>query len=44
MLVRVSSIDSDASHAYRLQESFVRDLVAAMPPKDRVRLIGSIGG
>lgn len=40
MLVRVSSIDTDTDKAYKLHAAFVRELVAAMPPQDRARLIG----
>ena len=44
MLVRVSSIDTDTAKAYQLHASFVRELVAAMPPQDRARLIGVFPG
>ena len=43
MLVRVSSIDTDSGHAYALQERFVADLLAAMPPQDRARVAGRFG-
>jgi EpsI family protein len=44
ILVRVSSINVDRRSAYAQQESFVRDLLAAMQPKDRARLVGRLGG
>ncbi len=40
ILIRVSSIDPDSEKAFFLQESFVRDFVAAVNGKDRVRVIG----
>lgn len=43
MLVRVSSIDADTQNAYRLQEEFINDMLAAMPPPDRVRVAGKFG-
>jgi EpsI family protein len=44
ILVRVSSISADQPDAYARQESFVRDLLAAMQPTDRARLVGRRGG
>ncbi|WEF35678.1 exosortase-associated protein EpsI, B-type [Pseudoduganella chitinolytica] len=41
MLVRVSSIDTDASRAYALQGEFIRALVGNLPAPDRARLIGA---
>lgn len=43
MLVRVSSIDTDSVNAYKLQESFIRDLLLAMAPQDRARVAGRFG-
>lgn len=40
MLVRVSSIDRDTLQAYHLQERFIDDLLAAMPPQNRLRIAG----
>jgi EpsI family protein len=40
MLFRVSSIDGDSARAYRQQERFVSDLLAAVSPADRERLSG----
>ena len=40
MLFRVSSIDADARRAYRLQDEFVNQLLAAVPPAERKRLSG----
>ncbi|MDR7271782.1 EpsI family protein [Pelomonas saccharophila] len=41
MLVRVSSIDSDAEAAYRQQARFIADMRAAMPQPSRLRVFGS---
>lgn len=43
MLVRVSSIDADSRKAYALQESFINDLLAALPEADRARIAGRFG-
>jgi EpsI family protein len=43
ILVRVSSIAEDREGAYAQQGSFVRSMLAAMQPKDRVRLVGRLG-
>ena len=40
MLVRVSSIDSDAAHAYRIQAAFVSAMVQAMAADRQSRVIG----
>jgi len=40
LLFRVSSIDSDTTRAYAMQDSFVRQLVAAVGPAERTRLAG----
>ncbi len=41
-LVRLSSLGSDEAEQFKLQESFVRDLEAALPPEQRARLFGRI--
>lgn len=38
MLVRISSIEADADHAYQVHERFARDLVAALPAATRSRI------
>ncbi|MCA1974942.1 MAG: EpsI family protein [Caenispirillum sp.] len=43
ILLRVSSIDRDEKNAYPVQEAFLRDMLAAMPPGDRARLTGGQG-
>lgn len=43
MLVRVSSIDPDSSAAYARHDAFIRDMIAAMPVGDRLRLVGGAG-
>jgi len=40
LLFRVSSIDIDRDHAYRLHDRFVNDLLEALPPADRLRVSG----
>lgn len=40
MLVRVSTIDRDASAAYRVQDDFSTALLAALTPQSRTRLLG----
>jgi EpsI family protein len=40
LLFRVSSIDRDAAHAFKVQEQFAADLMAAAPPGVRGRLSG----
>lgn len=40
LLFRISSIDPDPAQAYRNQDDFVRQLLAAVPPAERVRLSG----
>jgi len=44
MLVRVSTIDADERGAWRVQERFVKEMLDALPPRDRVRLLGAPGG
>jgi EpsI family protein len=41
MLVRVSSIDPDAARAFELHRAFTQDMVRAMAPADRARVIGA---
>ena len=40
MLVRVSSIDSDDTRAYRTQDEFIKGMLASMKIDDRVRVAG----
>lgn len=40
LLFRVSSIDGDPAQAYRMQDEFVRQLLAAVPVEERKRLSG----
>ncbi len=40
VLVRVSSIDNDNAAAYLLHERFVQELLSALTPEARVRLLG----
>jgi EpsI family protein len=40
MLVRLSSIDPDSPRAFAVHQAFAQDLVRAMAPADRARLIG----
>ena len=40
LLFRVSSIDADAVHAFKAQQQFVADMMAAVPPEVRQRLSG----
>ncbi|WP_457390620.1 exosortase-associated protein EpsI, B-type [Roseateles sp. P5_E1] len=42
VLVRVSSISADDNKAFALQDAFIQDLLAAIPPQNRSRLLGSI--
>jgi EpsI family protein len=41
MLVRVSTIQSSAADAYRVQDRFVLALLDALTPQDRARLLGA---
>ena len=43
MLVRVSTISRDVDSAYKIQDAFVKDLLAAVDSKTRPRLIGKLG-
>ena len=40
MLVRVSSIDKDKAGAYKLQDSFILQMLEAMAPQNRAQVIG----
>jgi len=40
MLVRISTLDSDAAAGWRWQEAFARDLAAALSPAQRARVLG----
>lgn len=42
MLVRVSSISRDEDRAYRLQTTFIQDLLSTIGTRERVRLIGAL--
>ena len=44
MLVRVSTIQPREAEAYRVQDRFVGDMLAALDGKDRVRLVGASPG
>lgn len=41
LLFRISSIQADEAKAYQLQDAFARDLLKAMPPSGRERIIGN---
>jgi EpsI family protein len=41
MLVRVSTIEADEHSAYRVQDRFVNQMLDAMSPRDRLRLLGA---
>jgi EpsI family protein len=41
MLVRVSTIEADERNAYRVQDRFVNQMLDAMSPRDRTRLLGA---
>ncbi|MES2205205.1 MAG: exosortase-associated protein EpsI, B-type [Pseudomonadota bacterium] len=40
MLVRISTIDPDEKGAYKLQAQFAKQMLAAMPPSSKVKLVG----
>ncbi len=42
MLVRVSSVDNDEPRSFAMQDIFVRDLLSAVRPDDRERLLGAL--
>jgi EpsI family protein len=41
MLVRVSTIEADENSAYRVQDRFVNQMLDAMSPHDRLKLMGA---
>ncbi|WP_312515660.1 exosortase-associated protein EpsI, B-type [Massilia sp.] len=41
MLVRVSTVGNDPRAGWRVQDRFVSDMLAVLPPRDRARLIGA---
>jgi EpsI family protein len=41
MLVRVSTIEADAGNAYKVQDRFVNQMLDALSPHDRTRLMGA---
>jgi EpsI family protein len=43
LLFRISSIQSDDAKAYQSQDAFTRDLLKAMSPSGRQRIIGNPG-
>lgn len=44
MLVRVSTVEADEKHAYQVQERFVNQMLDALSPKGRGRLLGAATG
>lgn len=44
VLVRVSSIGRDQAGAFALHDQFIAQLIAALPPSQRSRLIGGVSG
>ncbi len=40
LLFRVSSIENDSPHAFKIQESFISEMLTAMPPETRKRFSG----
>jgi EpsI family protein len=43
LLFRVSSIQADDAKAYQIQDDFTREMLQAMKPKERERIIGNPG-
>jgi EpsI family protein len=41
LLFRVSSIDQDNQHAFEMHQSFVTDILSALPPPERKRISGT---
>ena len=41
MLVRVSTVEADAGHAYEVQDRFVGQMLDALSPQNRTRLLGA---
>jgi len=44
MLVRVSTVGADAEGAWRAQDRFLNQMLVAMAPRDRTRLLGAATG
>ncbi len=42
ILVRVSTINQDDADSYRLQDAFIREIISAIAPKDRIRIVGKL--
>jgi EpsI family protein len=42
MLVRVSSVDKNETRSFAMQDAFLHDLLSAVAPGDRERLLGSV--
>jgi len=42
MLVRVSSVDKNEARSFQMQDAFLRDLLSAVTPADRQRLLGAV--
>ena len=42
MLVRISSLDDDPQRAYRLQDAFIRDMLAAIAAEPREHIAGKL--
>ena len=42
MLIRISSIDGEAAHAFKMQTEFVDQMLSALTPEHRQRLNGSL--
>ncbi len=40
ILVRISTLDANTQNAYAVQDAFIKDLVAALPPEGRRMLLG----
>jgi hypothetical protein len=41
MLVRVSTVEANEASAYRVQDRFVSQMLGALKPRDRSRLLGA---
>lgn len=44
LLFRVSSIQADEARAYQIQDDFTREMLKAMSPEERKRIVGSPSG
>jgi Protein of unknown function (DUF3485) len=42
ILIRISSINFDVDQAYSLQRDFADDMLVALKPEQRARLIGTV--